>query len=109
MLYISGNNIRLTRGDTAYLTVPITLETGDPYEMQNGDTLTLSVKKRLSDTDYCFQKINTGGNTFHITPEDTKNLDFKTYKYDIQLQTESGDVYTIIPVSEFVILEEVTC
>ena len=109
MLNISGNNIKLTRGDTAYLSVPITMANGEPYEMQSTDTLTLSVKKWLTDTEYKFQKTSIGTNTFHIEPSDTKNLEFRKYVYDIQLQTAEGDVFTVIPTSEFEILTEVTC
>lgn len=109
MLYISGNTIRLTRGDTAYLTIPITSDTDEPYEMKDTDTLTLSVKRRIADTEYCFQKVSTGNNIFHIEPNDTKHLKFGSYKYDIQLENMDGDVYTVVPVSDFEILQEVTC
>lgn len=109
MLYISNNTIKLTRGDTAYLTIPIKDANGEDYIMASNDSLTLSVKKRVTDTEYAFQKTIIGDNIFHILPEDTKGLKFGAYKYDIQLLTEDGDVYTIIPVSSFEILEEVTC
>jgi hypothetical protein len=108
MLYIKGNTISLTRGDTAYLTVPITSALGEEYTLSAKDTLTLSVKKNTSDTEYLFQKVLTGTNVFHIEPQDTASIPFGMYKYDIQLNTANGDVYTIIDVSTFVILEEVT-
>lgn len=108
MLYIDGNNIKLTRGDTAYLTVPIKTALGEDYVVQAGDTLTLSVKKKSTDNNYVFQKVLDGSNTFHIEPQDTAGIEFGKYKYDIQLNTANGDVYTIIDVSTFTILEEVT-
>lgn len=108
MLYIDGNNIKLTRGDTAYLTVPIKTALGEDYVVQDGDTLTLSVKKKSTDNNYVFQKVLDGSNTFHIEPQDTAGVEFGKYKYDIQLNTANGDVYTIIDVSTFTILEEVT-
>lgn len=47
MLYVlDDGTIRLTRGDTARFTVPITNETnGEEYTMQSGDILQLTVKK----------------------------------------------------------------
>lgn len=108
MLYIKGNTIKLTRGDTAYLTVPIKSALGEEYTLSSKDTLTLSVKETTSSTEYLFQKILTGTNVFHIEPQDTASIPFGNYKYDIQLNTANGDVYTIIDVSTFTILEEVT-
>lgn len=109
MLYISGNNVKLTRGDTAYLTVPIVMENGEEYVIQNGDTLILSVKKTVSDADYCFQKFVPNDTTIHIEPSDTENLPFGKYKYDIQLNKANGDRFTLIDVATFEILPEVTC
>lgn len=113
MLYIEGNSIRLTRGDTAYLTVPIFIkvngENTEEYTMQPDDTLTLSVKKAVRDVEYCFQKVTTGTNTIHILPQDTAELAFGKYKYDVQLVTAGGDVFTLIEVDNFELLQEVTC
>ena len=109
MLTIIDGKISLTRGDTAYLTVDITNELGEEYAMQSGDTLTLSVKKRYIEPTYSFQAVATGSNTIKISPEDTKLLNFGEYVYDIQLNTETGDVYTIVPVNTFEITPEVTC
>lgn len=109
MLKVTSNgDISLTRGDTAWLTVPLTLEdSGEPYEMQEADTLTLSVKKTVKDTEFAFQKVAVGSNTFHIRPNDTADLEFGKYKYDVQLDTESGDVFTVIDTSTFEVLTEV--
>ena len=38
MSYVNGTNIKLTRGDSATLSVSL-----DGYEMQDGDTLTLYI------------------------------------------------------------------
>lgn len=108
MLYIEGNMIKLTRGDTAYLTVPIQIATGEEYSMQNGDTLTMSVKKSIKDETYAFQKISVGENTIHIEPADTEQLAFGKYKYDLQLTTTDGDIYTLIEVDTFELMPEVT-
>ena len=108
MLYVEGNTIRLTRGDTAYLHIPL-VSNGVDYEMDANDTLTLSVKKSTRDTDYIFQKVVKGSNVFHVEPSDTSSTSFGKYTYDVQLETNKGDIFTVIPPSTFEVLAEVTC
>lgn len=42
-----------------------------------------------------------------LNPDDTKDLDFGTYVYDIQLQKTTGEVYTFITKSYLTLTEEV--
>jgi hypothetical protein len=107
MLYIVGNTIKLTRGDTAYLTVSITHNEED-YVVQSTDKLEFSVKKTVNDTEYVLRKEVIGNNVIHIEPSDTAGFAFGLYKYDIQLTTASGDVFTIVDVATFEIMPEVT-
>ena len=109
MLKISNNDISLTRGDTARLTVPtyITVnEEKQPYTVKEDDVLTLTVKKEYEDEPMIEKKI-TGSNMFHIKPEDTKPYAFGTYKYDVEITTADGDNYTIIDDKKFKITNEV--
>lgn len=110
MLYVEADNtVRLTRGDTAYLQVPIVNDvTLEPYIVAEDDTLILSVKRTVKDTEVCFQKTVKGTDIFHIKPEDTRQCEFGKYKYDVQLTTSSGEVYTVIEPTCFEILTEVT-
>lgn len=108
MLQIIGTQIRLTRGDTAYLTVSLTGPDGAPYELDPADTLVFSVKRFASDAKYAFQKTAAGSGQFKILPEDTAGLSFAPYKYDVQATKANGDVCTVVPSSVFEILEEVT-
>lgn len=110
MLYIdSDGTVQLTRGDTARLCVSIMNETDQTaYAIEAGDTLTLTVKKSTKDIEPSFQKVITGASTFHIEPQDTSGLAFGKYKYDVQLTTAGGDVYTVIVPTTFEILQEVT-
>ena len=109
MLYIDDKTIKLTRGDTARLTVPITnLANNGEYTMESGDILYFTVKKTAKDSDFLFQKSVTGSNSIYIKPEDTANLSFGKYKYDVQLTTATGDVYTVIEPSTFEVMEEIT-
>lgn len=109
MLHIKGTEIQLTRGDTAYLNVIVTKSSDSrEYTMQSGDTLTLTVKKTVNDTEFLLQKVVQGSNIIHILPEDTNGLEYGPYKYDVQLNTSDGDVFTVIEPSVFKILTEVT-
>ena len=104
MFYVNGTNIKLTRGDSATLSVAL-----DGYTMQDGDALTLSCKVDPSKTEYLFQLTADSTQTFAFEPETTAGLDFGAYRYDIQLTTSGGEIYTVIPVSSFTVMEEVTC
>lgn len=103
MFFLNGTNIKLTRGDSATLSVAL-----DGYEMQDGDTLTLSVKVDPSKEGYLLQ-LTAEGMAFTFLPSSTAGLPFGAYRYDIELKTAAGEVYTVIPVSSFTLMEEVTC
>ena len=110
MLYIEDDNtIKLTRGDTARLTVPIINEIdGSFYDMNPNDILTFTMRKTVTAADFLVQKISHGNNHFHFLPQDTKGLKYGSYIYDVQLTTEAGDVYTVIVPTAFEVLTEVT-
>ena len=82
-----------------------------PFE--DGDRVYFTVKESAEKEDKLIQKIATefsdGVAYIPIFPRDTKPLKFKRkYVYDVQLTTASGDVFTIIQPSKFVVTEEVT-
>lgn len=109
MLEVTGNDISLTRGDTARLTVTITNICDDGlYIPSPGDVFKFTVKESVYESNSIFQKVSTGSPIFKIDPIDTKSLDFRKYVYDIELETPNGEIYTIVPYSEFRILKEVT-
>lgn len=101
--------IRLTRGDTAYLQVPITNEiTNSDYILSPDDVLKFTIKRSVNDTDPLVQKVLYGANLFHIEPTDTKHLSFGKYLYDVELTTSNGDVYTVIVPTTFELMKEIT-
>lgn len=104
-----NNEIELTRGDTARYIVPIENEcTGEPYIVQPGDKLTLSVKRSVSDKSYVLQKVVEGSSEIHFKPEDTQKIPCGRYVYDVQLDTEDGDRFTVIKPAAFEITSGVT-
>ena len=105
---LPDNTIELTRGDIAPFTVEILTDQGEAYHMQEGDTLTLSVKQRLSAQQYTLQKVVKGSADITIEPADTAGLAFGDYIYDVQLDTETSKPYTVVQLATFRILPEVT-
>lgn len=104
------NSIHLTRGDTARLLLGSVVNevTGKDFVLSADDTVTFAVKKTVYDATPTVQIVVPGGAAIHIKPEDTKEMSFGKYLYDIQITTANDDIYTVIPPTTFEILKEVT-
>ncbi len=73
-----------TRGDTADFNVTVTFNESSPeFEAL------FSIKKDLKDTDYLLQLPVVDGH-IHISHEDTQELPFGNYYYDIQVHILDG-------------------
>ena len=101
------NEIKLTRGETARLTVDLEDDAEQPYSLREGETLTLTVKRGVRYRDVCFQKTIKGDEAFHIKPEDTQHLPCGVYVYSVKVNTAEGDNYYVIEKTPFHIREEV--
>lgn len=116
MLKVSKNKVYITRGDSAYFDITITNPDGSVYALNDGDTVQAQVRtiantgELLIDASMENGKIYIENNSiiWHLTPEDTRDLDIGTYYYDIQLVTSANDVFTFIESSPFKITDEVT-
>jgi hypothetical protein len=111
VMEINGKNIRLVRGDSDSITVQ--LSEGDTARpLVTGDIVYFTVKKSPYESAKVFQKIITefvdGKAIIPITHDDTKDMEFKSYVYDIQITFADGTVKTIVPPSQFEIMPEVT-
>lgn len=104
---ITETDIRITRGDSATLTVELFDDSGK-YDLKPGDKLQLCAKKNVNDSQYAINITADEYATFAFEPDDTKNLEFGTYLYDIQLTLKDGKIYTVIPLSHIIITEEIT-
>lgn len=100
----TNNNIKLTRGDTANLTLVVKLNDED-YDFSS-DLVQFTVKRNTVTESIVFQK-TFNGDTITILPTDTKDLFYTDLKYDVQIITPNNEVYTVIPPSLFEITEEV--
>lgn len=95
---VSNNQITMTRGDTAIFTISVDyLNTGNPYEPDEGDIIRFTLKRYLSDrTALLVKDAPTDTMTLRIDPEDTEKLSFGRYHYDIQLIKADGKTDTFI-------------
>jgi hypothetical protein len=108
MFAITNKTIRMTRGDTARISLTIKDKDGNTYTPSARDTVIFSVKRYLYDTAYLFQKTVADG-VIIINPDDTVGLEVGgPYYYDVQITLSGGDVNTIIPPSEIWLEPEVT-
>ena len=105
---VSGTTITLTRGDTFVALITITDSDGNPYIPVTGDVVRFAMKGTYGDAEPLLVKdIPIDTLKLVIEPDDTKQLAFGPYVYDIQLTKVTGEVDTFIPTSKLKITEEV--
>ena len=103
-----NNNITLTRGDSASISVALKNPDGTDYNLQSGDELLFTVKYNCITEDIIIQKDISTDAIINLIPSDTKDLLYGEYFYDVQLTRANGDVYTVIPPRDFIVAKEVT-
>lgn len=93
---IDGFNITLTRGDALSVRLPLSLD-GNEYVLQQGDVVRFAINTAdHEDTPILVKELD--GYVLTLDPEDTKNLDFGTYLYDVEITfAETGKPLTYIP------------
>ena len=109
MFSVNGKTITMTRGDTAKFKVSIFNQDGSSYTPENGDIIRFAVKQNYSElADILINTIIPNDTLIlEISPEDTKELNFGSYVYDIQLTRVNGDIDTFINKGTLLITEEV--
>lgn len=97
MFEIERNTIWLTRGDTFKANIEIVDRDGEPYEPEVGDTLRFHLKRHYEDA-VCIVEKTIPADTLMLwlRPEDTQQLPYGTYVFEVELTFANGDVDTII-------------
>ena len=112
---IDETTISLTRGDSFFTTVTMYRTDGSIYTPVEGDTIRFALKRNvmnsaknefLDKTPLILKDIPIDTLMLHLTPEDTKELNFGTYAYDIELTYANGDVDTFIADAKFILTRE---
>lgn len=104
---INGNNITLTRGDTLEVKVAL-YRNGAEYTPDAGDVIRFAMKENYEQAQPLLN-ITIPNDTLilHIRPQDTKNLAFGAYVYDVEITMTDGTVDTFIAEASFIISPEV--
>lgn len=89
-------NIEFTRGDTFKKKV-LTHKNDEDYIPSEGDTIVFAAKKSYTENQVAVE-INVPADTgiLEIRPENTKQLKYGVYVYEVELTTADGEVHTII-------------
>lgn len=97
MFSITGTEIFLTRGDTGKATINLTYSDGTAFVPSEGDSVRFAMAKDYTGENVLVDiDIPTDSFLLHIEPEDTAELDYGKYYYDIQVTLADGDVDTVI-------------
>ena len=109
------SEITIVRGDTLKLTLTdIKLSDGTEYVLSDSDIVYLDVKKYATDKTAIIRKSVTkadyidGGLQFVFLPADTVNLPIGEYWFDVRLFVDDDNIYTIIPMAKFHIVQNIT-
>ena len=119
MFKVEDNVIYLTRGDDAELEVSITDGAGTAYTMQDGDTLTLTVRELPSFDSAVIFSVSSETNRIILSHADTADAEVGRYSADIELvsegkrrtvwpELEDSERYKVKNFRNFVIMPEVT-
>ena len=81
MFSIDNKTIKITRGDSGVFTLSVKQGDGD-YDYTN-DTVKFTVKKNTNTDEILIQKTVQYNSDVTILPEDTKNLPYGDYVYDV--------------------------
>lgn len=106
MLTINGNQIILTRGDTMLIRLSLKNDDGTQYIPTATDKIYFRLKKHATYPEILIEK-QLSDMILELVPEDTINLDFGAYRYEIELVTEDGRHYTVISDEPFIIAKEI--
>ena len=105
---VRNNTIYLTRGDTFKATITINYPDGSVYTPKEGDSIRFAMKADVEDTEcLILRDIPIDTMLLVINPQDTKELEFGSYVYDIQHTKANGDVDTFITASKLKLTAEV--
>lgn len=106
-------DIEFTRGDTQFFKFQIKDGEGNPIQLTSEDKVYFTVKQNANSEDILIQKrysddiqYSEGYFNFVLNSEDTSDLAYGTYNYDIELK--SGDYVKTLGQGIITLTEEIT-
>ena len=115
MYKVTGTTIEMVRGDSVIIKVSMKMS-GEDYVPIEGDSLRFAMKHRTLNstrTEYTdsepllIKPISIEDCMLRLNPEDTKDIGFGTYVYDIEITFADGFVDTFIKNAKIKLLPEV--
>lgn len=112
---IDDTTITLTRGDSFFANVKI-YKDDEVYTPVEGDTIRFALKRDVMSTKkdefidkspLIMKNIPIDSLILALNPEDTQDLGFGTYVYDIEITFSTGVVDTFIADAKFILAREV--
>lgn len=108
--------IEIRRGTTKEIVIALAYETGSEYKIEDTDTLIFGVKTSVNQKEYIFSRTvdktaysaQNGGYLIQIQPEDTANMLFGDFVYDVGLQKQNGEFHIVCPCDLFKVSAAVT-
>lgn len=106
--------LEIIRGTTMSFLLTVKNDDGTNYTLSDGEKIIFGVKLEPEKGDYIIKKVITSENAqdngyiISLKPEDTQQMDFKDYRYDIGLQTTEGDYYMLVTCNQFIVNKAVT-
>lgn len=120
MFYIEDDVMFLTKGDYGALALDLKDGEGEPYAMQEGDTVTLTIRAEPTSESPVIAQVSAVIPRLVLVPEDTEGVAVGEYSADIQITMADGKRFTFWPrldgsarrrernYKNFVIMPEVT-
>lgn len=106
-------DIQFTRGDTQIIKFQLKDANNNLLELTDTDRLYFTVKDNSKSNKVSIQKTNIDGIEYRdgfyilvITSEDTSNLQYKDYQFDIEFK--SGDFVKTLTIGTITLTEEIT-
>lgn len=105
---VKKTTIYLTRGDTFRAVISLKDAEGEIYTPVAGESIRFAMKNDYGDAEPLLL-ISVPIDTLElvIRPEDTKELPFGNYVWDMQITRANGDIDTFITKAQLVLTEEV--
>lgn len=116
MFKVKNNAITITRGDSGIAEISLQTAEGEEYTPQEGDSIRFALKSNrftprmtaFIDIEPLIEKaIPITDLNLRINPQDTQNLPFGSYLYDLEITFADGYVDTFVNCADFRIVPEV--
>ncbi len=102
-----AQKIEIVRGTSNMFGIAVNDADGNPYLLEDNETLVFGLKKNPRDDKCVLVKsvTNTVNGEYYLelSPGDTANLEYGQYFYDVGLQVGKSVFFNVIEMSEFLI------